>query len=661
MRLQRLTLENFQGIKHLDIDAAGKDITVYGANGTGKTTIANAISYLLYGITASGKKDWNPKTLDENGDELHGLTHSAEAVFQLEEDKLLTLKKAFHEVYAKNRNTKEQEFKGHTTDYFIDGKPVSESLYRKHLDGIFQYDKAIMLSIPDSFPEKMNWADRRSTLIGIFGDVSNEDVYASDEEFGKLEKKIGSGNVDDYRESLRIRVKNTKEELEKIQPRIDEAERAIPDLTGLDKAELETEIGKLEKHKAALIERKASLNTDSALIEARDKLSRLSMEYNEKKAAYNRENDEKNREASEESSKLSREWSNLGAKLSQYRSKLRTIEQDIKLKSGEHDRNAKEYLRIKALEYKAEEEPEFDTVCPCCRQPLPEERIMQAKADWEAESERKRQKFEEEKKRKLDIIASSSTDCSKKAIEKLESDAAKLREDIEALQEAVSSAEKARIEANSRLIDFPAFRDTPEGFRLQTLIDETEEAIRNHEDIENQARKGLDDDIRSTDAEIDSLRKKLYGFSVRDRQLKRIEELKREKEGFDATIADDENYLGLADRFVQKKVSMLSDRINSNFENVSFRMFEQQVNGGIKEVCEPMVKSRAGWIPYYTASNAEKINGGLEIINTLSKALGLEMPIVIDNAEAVCDIVHTEAQQIRLVVSSADITLRIEH
>ncbi|MEL1208735.1 ATPase, partial [Staphylococcus epidermidis] len=59
-------------------------------------------------------------------------------------------------------------------------------------------------------------------------------------------------------------------------------------------------------------------------------------------------------------------------------------------------------------------------------------------------------------------------------------------------------------------------------------------------------------------------------------------------------------------------------------------------------------------------NNAARINVGLDVINTLSTHYGITAPIFIDNAESVTDIIPTEAQQIQLVVSGQDKTLRME-
>ena len=53
----------------------------------------------------------------------------------------------------------------------------------------------------------------------------------------------------------------------------------------------------------------------------------------------------------------------------------------------------------------------------------------------------------------------------------------------------------------------------------------------------------------------------------------------------------------LCEQFTRAKVSMLTDNINSRFENVKFRLFTEQINGGLKEDCEPCA-SVNGLIPF---------------------------------------------------------------
>ena len=56
MRLNRITIEHFKGIDKLEINAAGKDVTIRGENGTGKTTVADAYSWALMGKGFDGSR-----------------------------------------------------------------------------------------------------------------------------------------------------------------------------------------------------------------------------------------------------------------------------------------------------------------------------------------------------------------------------------------------------------------------------------------------------------------------------------------------------------------------------------------------------------------------------------------------------------------------------
>ena len=119
--------------------------------------------------------------------------------------------------------------------------------------------------------------------------------------------------------------------------------------------------------------------------------------------------------------------------------------------------------------------------------------------------------------------------------------------------------------------------------------------------------------------------------------------------------------LYLCEQFTRAKVAMLDHRINDRFGGVKFRLFQEQMNGGVKEDCEVLVPAAGGaLVPFGVANNAARINAGLEIIDTLSAAWGLSMPVVVDNAESVTALRETTGQIIRLVVSQNDKTLRLE-
>ncbi len=48
LTINKLTIENFAGFKKQTFEFNGQDARVYGANGTGKTTTATALQWLLF-------------------------------------------------------------------------------------------------------------------------------------------------------------------------------------------------------------------------------------------------------------------------------------------------------------------------------------------------------------------------------------------------------------------------------------------------------------------------------------------------------------------------------------------------------------------------------------------------------------------------------------
>jgi hypothetical protein len=140
----------------------------------------------------------------------------------------------------------------------------------------------------------------------------------------------------------------------------------------------------------------------------------------------------------------------------------------------------------------------------------------------------------------------------------------------------------------------------------------------------------------------------------------RVEELKADEKRLAKEYENLEKELYTIEEFIRTKVKMLDEKINARFKYVRFKLFNTQINGAIEECCEALINTNGCWTPYSDANAAGKINGGLDIISTLSEFYDFDAPIVIDNAESVVELAKTDAQIIRLVVSGSDKTLRIE-
>ena len=77
-------------------------------------------------------------------------------------------------------------------------------------------------------------------------------------------------------------------------------------------------------------------------------------------------------------------------------------------------------------------------------------------------------------------------------------------------------------------------------------------------------------------------------------------------------------------------------------------MFEPQINGGVKDVCQATYNGVAVNKGLNTAAT---INVGLDIVNALSTYYGVTAPVFIDNAESITNIIDSDSQLIKMYVT----------
>lgn len=66
IKILRLTMDNFKGHQHLELDLNGGNLNVYGTNATGKTTIFDAFTWLLFGKNSNGSGTFGIKSPSQN-------------------------------------------------------------------------------------------------------------------------------------------------------------------------------------------------------------------------------------------------------------------------------------------------------------------------------------------------------------------------------------------------------------------------------------------------------------------------------------------------------------------------------------------------------------------------------------------------------------------
>ncbi len=648
MRLLRLTLRNFKGIREFTLDAQGNDISVYGDNATGKTTIFDAFTWLLFDKDSQNKKDFAIKTLDPSGKEKHGLEHEVEAVLEVN-GKTLTLRKVYKEKWTKKRGSAKAEFTGHTTEYFIDSVPVKKGEYEAKIKEIANEDIFKLLTSPTYFNEQLHWQERREILLKICGDVSDVEVIASDKALARLPKILQGRTLEDLRKIITSKRAKINDELKKIPVRIDEAQRSLPDISHIDADQLPADIEELRSHIREKEQELQRIQSGGEVAEKRTKLREIEGELLDLKNKHRAKVDsmvDGKRKVLQTLQTSVIELKNI--------IKLISSEQEYALK--DIDRREKKMAELRAkwhAIYNETPDISVDDTCPTCGQSLPQDRVQEARekalADFNRRKAERLEAITAEGKAEAAAVSELRFEMEErdKKIGSAVNELAQLEEEVSALRDEVNSI----VASGGDITQEPAYR--------QKLA---EKAAIEKEIAQLQADSR--EAVAKVKAYIERLTQALYALQTDQVKLKhhkdglaRIEELGQQERDLAAEYERLEQELYLTEEFIRAKVNLLEEKINSRFKLARFKLFNTLINGGVEECCETLYDG----VPYSSGlNNAARINVGLDIINTLAEHYGFEAPIFIDNAEAVTRLIPTTGQQIRLVVSEADKFLRVE-
>ena len=192
-------------------------------------------------------------------------------------------------------------------------------------------------------------------------------------------------------------------------------------------------------------------------------------------------------------------------------------------------------------------------------------------------------------------------------------------------------------------------------------MEEMRDRLRLGQSAEDGTLNAYDRDIQTVKDEIAAVNLRIAKAQSSEDSRKRVGELKQELKHAAEQMEYIEHGIHLCEEFVRTKARMVTDSINEHFKFIRFRLFRNQINGGLREVCEPMVEDKAGeWVEYRSANYAAQVNAKLDIVSTLGKHYGVHLPIVMDQGESVTEPLAVDEQLIRLIVSAEDQKIRVE-
>lgn len=654
MRLLKLELINFKGARNVVFAPNGKNASVYGSNGTGKTTLFDALTWLLYDKPSDpDSKGFNPRTADADGNEIHNIDNTVCGTFLLPDGTVTVFSKTLSEDWVAKRGESVKTLNGNRTTYAVDGVPVTKTEYDKRIAAICPPEKAQILTRPMHFPMALHWQKRREILMELCGDVSDADVISSMHDLAPLSdflrkpgKSTGLYTVEEYRKIAAVQMKSADERMKEIPKRIDEASRGLPDVSGLEESALRERSEELKKQRDAIFEERAALSDSDAAQELRRQIAEAKTDVERGRAAFESRKNERLAARRDSIRQLESKKSDALLSAMRLEAKLRSETSDLNAARSLRDRLSAEYAEVKKSTYGG------NTVCPTCGQQIPEEQVAAA---VEAFNLVKARRLEE-------IRASVEKSCSKDAISALEQQI-DADSDVFSANQAEITHLATQIDAATEAImpeERTSYTETEEYAALCDRIAVLEAQLATGRADASLLRQEIDGRLSAVQSELDSIDRQIMNLSFYQQRKQRITELTEEQRYVGSEYERLAHGLHLCELFVKAKASMLTEHINARFRTVRFRLFKPQLNGGLEERCDVMAQTSNGLKLFSDANDAAKLNAGLEIIDVLSRYWGIVMPVFVDNAESVVHLQKIAPQVIRLVVSEADNCLRVE-
>lgn len=638
IKINRLTLENFKCHRLLNLQLDGRSVSIYGDNATGKTSIYDALTWLLFGKDSSGngEKNIDIKPLDPSGEVRdHQAITSVEAEFQADGE-TVTLRRTYREIWTTRRGTGDPVYEGNTSDYFVDGVPQKKNAFDLRVRELVPEDLFRMLTSVSYFAAGMKWQDRRAVLFDMAGTLTDKEIMAGAPQFAPLLDSMGRLSLSDYKAKLLSQKKGLTGVRDDAPTRINECQRVLDDLQGIDFEDARKEEKYLSAEKEDLSRQLISLEQDAELekkrLELREaKLERDTLESRNK--AYR----DSQKAAVPDLAGIRKTIAEEQMRLSGDQTFLDTTRRTI----GRYDREIQSSRDMYVL---VNGEAFTGGICPTCGQALPFEQLQEAT-----------RKFNEKKETRLTEIIGRANRLKEEQQSyqehgaEVEAAIQQRKATIQNLEEQLRRGQETAVE----ITDLPEYAGAMAEIesRIRSLQDEINCLMADSSKVRNSIRANL---AAVTD-QLSFTQKLLAKEAVLEQTIKRVEELKADARNASEALESIEKMLYLMEEFTRYKAKRVESSVNDLFRLASFRLFREQANGGLEERCDAQYDG----VPFLGLNNGMKVNVGIDIINALSRFYGVTVPLFVDNAEAVTRLENCNAQVIRLVVSEEDKELRI--
>lgn len=648
IEFKTITIKNFKGVlgeKKLTFNPTLTQIM--GANHAGKTTIVDAVQWVLFDKNSIGQTVFGIDPKDENGEIIHHLDNTV--VLELTADGTdYKLEKVRSETWTKPRKKEEAEMTGHTTKYFVNENKYTQKDFKAFVDDLCKESLFKAITTPSYFPS-LPAEDQRNLLTKMVGKTTDEDLAGDNEDFKGLLQELSGTDLQKFREQLRYRIGELKKEIEQIPSRINEnteelkaleASKPNFDFTRKRIKEIETGIENIDNELADLsrtvdTEFNERTKERTEINKLKNRMQAIVQSYQDKNTTEERKHKKTIDDAKYEIDVTERAIRNAKAAVEDGQAQLNKIaiaSEDFK----------KRWVILDQTAFSWDNNQE---ICPTCHQHLPQDDIDRMKEEMEGN-------FNDNKSKQFDALEEEAARIKKRKSD-AEATIKNAQDKLGKLEQQHKEQEAALQKAQESKPTLTYHTDDEEYQQLQMDVNARTAALEARTEEETSDTKVKQEaTLKQRKAEQNRLRDELRDELAKEQRItdkqNRIKELENRQQTLNQQLTELEKKDYTAEQFTIAKIENLEKKVNDLFTNVQFKMFEPFITtGGIKPTCECTMHGT----PYRDLSTSEKINAGIDIINAMCAFNDTYAPLLIDNAESITDILPTRSQQILLIVS----------
>lgn len=671
--VKKVSIENFKGIKSRVIEFNDELTEIVGKNGSGKTSVQDAIWWCLFNKNSSGDERFNVRPLDKDGNKVHNIVISVELDLMVDGN-LVQLKKVQEENWVLHRGSINPTLEGNPNSFWVDGYPMKSRDFDAKVASIVDMETFKMLSDP-RYMVSLPWKKQREILMKMYSEKSDAEIAReADEDFSLIEGELEKApNVDVIRAKFTKTMNELKKRAAEIPVRVDEANKQrveIPEGFIMEAMSRRSEIDGEIKHIEARIAEKKTL-----IEKARTEALSLEFEVNDMRR-------KSNDEALAKKTDLEKRKAEILSMIERKESEIKNLEErkEDTLERIKETKERNEHLGEKYKEVKESvhtfrrTEPSkddfvlTDTKCKTCGQELPKGRIEQLNKELEYKYKQAVKKhaeqvaedvkfFEEKKMSELKRLIEegnrnkSSIEASTKRVEDIDKRIFDTKLEVNTCKDKLEEVDY-ELEHNTSVVVDPTTREKLDSAlaKLKSAKTRITSHTRELEELDNPDKKD------ALNAELTTIITKLAAVDINRDIDKRIRILEEEQRDIAQMIADQERRIYYLEKFIKYKLDRISAEVNKTFKVVNFKLFNVQQNGGVAECCEATVNG----VPMSDLNSGHKIRAGLDIVNTLGNFYEIKVPVFVDNAESISerDSVDCGSQIIAMVVTEGEFEVK---